>query len=418
MRYFEVLNEAPLADFGVHGDTYNAGSYSASDVKVFHNQKWLHKLNSHFSRTPYNFNVYLYNAPNGDFYPYKTTTGERDVVNSMKSIRSLYDGRVDGQQLHNLETMLSIKLPPANGFIGFMMFDNEGDEKVGLTPWILVHRLVHGLMASGGRDASSSLDYARIEMINQALNFARFINRNFRSTEVYKFKSAKHDKISKAREGEFAIELMTQFIVQGKITLNLQEPVYPIHGKKVYLKDWGHLDDELAWDDYTDSKIYDRLLKMYLAILPKIDIENSDRYYVETVRDKLKAKFIGNQPPAPRRNNSYNVYTIDDGELIASTGNPERYNDKTKYRVEMYYEATPANIKKAEDKIAAWEKKKDDIDKEFNDIFYAFNASFKSYHKHQQNYAKALSELEALNSAFDRYLKKCVGHYFVLSGRS
>ncbi len=195
----KAVTEAPLADFGVHGDTMNAGSYSASDVRAFNNEKWLHKVTSHFSRCPINFNVMLYNAPNNRFKWDNTT---RRILS--------FRGVADDDMLKKLNTELGVSLKRDPNAINFLMVDNEGDEKVGLTPWILVHRLVHGMLLAYDANIVAA------PMSNFVKKYRPYLSK------LLKFKSAQHEDV--VREGEYIVELITQYIVQGKITINDWRP--------------------------------------------------------------------------------------------------------------------------------------------------------------------------------------------------
>ncbi len=228
---FKVINEAPLADFGIHGDTENAGSYAASDVKVFHNQKWLEKVKTHFQKTPYDVNVYLYNAPNGEYFPYDDYDGNpRDQQYPENSIRRKFDGLLDNSQIAQLQRMLDIKIPQSSGAITFVMLDNEGDEKVGLTPWILVHRFVHGMLSADS--------YTSNRVMKSGLALKRRLSTYGRLSDIFKFKSAQHGKI--AREGEYAVEMFTQYVVQGSLTINMPSPPKdPFAGDIAFLRGSG-----------------------------------------------------------------------------------------------------------------------------------------------------------------------------------
>lgn len=230
MRYHEIF-EAPLADFDIYGDRTNAGSYTASDVRAYNSNKWFAKVISHFNKVPQKINIYLYNAPNGKF-----TVGDEEV----KSIREYANGRLNMVSKYRLEQILGIKIPRDTQSINFIMFDNEGDEKVGLTPWILAHRLVHALLfGTSVWDTRALRSLAKTEY-----------------RKLFKFKSAKNNAV--VRETEYIIELFTQYIVQGKITLNIPELPFPINGNTVY---------NASFDDTTtlpDDEVTQFLLKAYL----------------------------------------------------------------------------------------------------------------------------------------------------------
>jgi len=59
------LLEAPLADFGAIGDQDVPGSLRADDLRAIRNPKWREKVYRAFQNTPFDFNVYVFNAPEG-----------------------------------------------------------------------------------------------------------------------------------------------------------------------------------------------------------------------------------------------------------------------------------------------------------------------------------------------------------------
>src|SRR5580765_6403646 len=62
---WKQLVEAPLADFGAVGDPETPGSLRADDLRAIRNPKWREKVYRAFQKTPYDFNVYVYNGPEG-----------------------------------------------------------------------------------------------------------------------------------------------------------------------------------------------------------------------------------------------------------------------------------------------------------------------------------------------------------------
>ncbi len=279
MRYREIVDEAPLGDFDVYGDTQNAGSFNSSEVKAMHNQTWLKKLTSHLSRTPYKINVYFYNAPGGEFAD--------DYGNSIKSA---YDGRIKPEEIYYVEKILNVKIPQDKDAITFIMMDNEGDEKVGLTPWIVAHRLVHSLIIGRNTDEWKVLtDFVRIML------FSSLAPKDF-----LKFKSAKTESV--IREGEYSVELMTQYIVQGSITVNTPELDYPVrdgyfypwHGEPVKIK---------------KDSLLELALKTYEPTLDALPGSGRDRMVTKMVETEWLKKF-----PTKKRTFDFNfpqmLYTI------------------------------------------------------------------------------------------------------------
>lgn len=222
-RRRENVSEAPIADFQIYGDRENEGSFAASDVKAFNNPKWLTKVHSHFSRTPFDFNIYLVNLKDGVFYPYSKQDGSPDTETGSKNLQAFFKGRVTKRERDKLMDFLGADIPRSQTAINIIMTDNEGDEKVGLTPWILAHRVVHAMIQPfvGALQEPLDLDdrYAIQSLIREVQSFIAAVSEVTTPQKAYKFKSAQQDNI--IRDGELVVELITQYIVQGSVTLNI-----------------------------------------------------------------------------------------------------------------------------------------------------------------------------------------------------
>jgi hypothetical protein len=199
MRAREIF-EAPLGDFGTLGDQENAGSYTAGDLRAMKSPKWLKKVTANFAKCPQKINVYLYNAP-GNRYPHFT--------NSTAS--GFEEGRVKDEYIPQLEQTIGARIPPDPNGINFIMLDNEGDEKVGLTPWILVHRFAHAIL--NGPAARQFTDHAQavVSLYKPLL------------PKILTFRSARNNAV--VRDGEWVVEMVTQYIIKGRIEIADWQPV-------------------------------------------------------------------------------------------------------------------------------------------------------------------------------------------------
>lgn len=200
-----ALDEAPLADFDVRGDRDNEGSFAAPDVKAFNNERWLKKVENHFSRTPYDFHIYLFNAPKGEF---KITRSDGSVGTFTGTF---LNGRLTTQdQFETLEELVG-RVPVNRDGISIVMTDNEGSDKITLTPWILAHRVAHALLIDTHGFSPASRFYL---VTNDLVN--KISDDDIPYGDVLKFKSAANQE---TRVGELCVDLLTQYIVQGSITI-------------------------------------------------------------------------------------------------------------------------------------------------------------------------------------------------------
>lgn len=217
MRWNE-LTEAPLGDFALYGDRENEGSFEQGDVRAMNSEKWLTKVKSYFSRTPFTFNVYAYNAPEGKFYPFRTDAGDKDTEKSTRNFQQYFRSRINHRDRAHLEQVLDTEFPRSREAINIILTDNEGDERVGLTPWILAHRVAHAVLQDRiGRDAGE--DNWQIRQLVSALVSVLVNARQAGDpSKIFKFRSARTESI--AREGEYYVEMFTQYIVQGSLSVN------------------------------------------------------------------------------------------------------------------------------------------------------------------------------------------------------
>lgn len=224
MRWKEI-NEAPLADFGTYGDLDKEGSFRSGDLRAMKNPKWVEKVERYLKKSPQNINLYLVNG---------------DIKNRDYEERQKYGGV---QSLSYVERLIGKKVPDAIDSITVVLMNNEGDERVGLTPWIVAHRIAHALLAPGASQTEIQRYVTSfVQTCNEFLGtMSSFLNRTqfgggdnsgkdaFKRMsdmgikgqvqlvgKVCKFKSAEAGHIE--RPGELFVELFTQYLVQGKVT--------------------------------------------------------------------------------------------------------------------------------------------------------------------------------------------------------
>jgi hypothetical protein len=233
MRWKEI-SEAPIADFEVHGDTSQEGSFRMDDLKAMSNPKWLKKVEHYFSRVPQNINLYLVNV--ADFVG---AVGIR-----FNRYRNL--GRLDEwsgiRSLAEVQKIIGKVPPNAEQSITVVLVENEGDGRIPLTPWMVAHRMAHALLTpdrgdigiargafldkantfiSGAANRLSKIPHIRDELEALGHNpdvLAPIQKIQLIGMELAKFKSAQTGKIPEGREGELIVELLAQYLVQGKIT--------------------------------------------------------------------------------------------------------------------------------------------------------------------------------------------------------
>jgi hypothetical protein len=221
MRYKEI-SETPLADFKVIDDNDSIGtefkknspmyadkgegSFRQTDLKAMSNPKWIEKVHNFFKNCPYDFNIYLFNGS--------------EKYRDLRHIKGIVDGNF-------VEKTFGTIPPNSENSINIILTNNEGDERVPLSPWILCHRIVHAFF-DGLYVLPAITDFNRTftDFTNviapPAIRFTGVDNTAFVDAiaKLSNFNSAKNKKI--IRPGEYAVEIIVEYILTGKIKFNNQ----------------------------------------------------------------------------------------------------------------------------------------------------------------------------------------------------
>jgi hypothetical protein len=263
MRWLEIINEAPIADFGTEGNLDRYGSFRDSDLKAIRNPKWVEKVHSAFSKTPYDFNIYVHNR----------AYGMVEIDGKAYDLRNLehYAAGKVGNQPWSVVADFFQKPANAASAITCLLLENEGDEQFAFTPWILAHRCAHAAVINNIQPATDSMNPARdlqedffadyrsfIELMDMKFSFNDYPDyeprQNFTSQVsaiakiVGKTRAMRTGNL--ANPGEFVIEMLTQYLIQGKITFN--RPI---------MDNIGFRNRPLI--DAKDHKFYDLILDKY-----------------------------------------------------------------------------------------------------------------------------------------------------------
>lgn len=223
MRLRDLL-EAPISDItAMHMD--RDGSFRPEDQKKITSTEWRERVIRLFRNSPYDFKLFIVNGDENNkvLMKGKTWIDRLDVsVNNVKN----YVG------LHSLQWAESIVGHPLDGHgITVLMFNNEGSERVGLTPWIVAHRIAHMFLESNQRAENDQINRLS-DSLGQALSSLLYylesqepFNKTLRYgdadyADIFKalspFRTARTGNVRD--RGEYGVELMTQFLISGKVT--------------------------------------------------------------------------------------------------------------------------------------------------------------------------------------------------------
>ena len=261
--------ESPLADFSFHGDPNTPGSFRDEDLRALRNDKWLTKVKNIFLKTPYNFNIYLYNAPEGVV----KNIGKRAENVKVIDLANLYE--YSGvRNISIVENIIGKKIPDSENSINVLLVENEGSNRISLTPWIVAHRVVHAIFEAEPTEHFFDDDYGNfVRELSEIISNDFENNINISSINISslalsligKFRSAKLQLFNN-NIGEFVTDSVTQYIVQGSITYNrpqigdknrkIDDPLLPL-ARKCYK-------DAIVngrWHDYAINQFVTMVLK-------------------------------------------------------------------------------------------------------------------------------------------------------------
>lgn len=230
MKISDLIYEAPISDIVTHGDMDKAGTFRDDDLKKFRDPKWHVKVRNLFSRNPYDIKLYLINGFDKDHVRVNYFNGEED---------SLYVGLNDLTYggLHDEEFARFVLPDLPNEWqqsINVILFQNEGAGRVGMTPWMVAHRMVHAIMITDThRDISKLIKpatekfvilmndmlyevrsiYSILPTIDKHMSLPLFVHEM--AKDIAMFRSGRTDNLSNA--SEFFVELFAQYITSGKV---------------------------------------------------------------------------------------------------------------------------------------------------------------------------------------------------------
>ncbi|MAZ56845.1 hypothetical protein CL653_03570 [bacterium] len=240
------LIEAPIADLTIYGADEPDGSFSNSDSKALRNPKWVKKVRNLYRNFPFNLNLIIFNAPN-DVIPYfgKQTQFSGNETRPRKTVQNSDERPWCG--LFPLDTpkpqpkwfikTADAELTDAENSINVILVQNEGVQKVPLTPWIVGHRICHAILDRNDYSITKHhpsdvfmktyiqnlsklykrlLEIVRgrpVDTYNLALKVVNL------ASEIHTFRSARTRNLANA--GELFVECMTQYMINGKLIVNV-----------------------------------------------------------------------------------------------------------------------------------------------------------------------------------------------------
>ena len=225
MRWKEVVQEMPLNNLHMVGDMKQPGSFDHNDRKAFQNTKWQNKVDRMFAKCPWHFNIVLYNGTQLEVVSWDSKNSVT-IDLSHEDMTVINTGQIGKKTFDNIEA----KVPNSQDCINVLMTNNRGGEVMAMTPWILVHRICHALIEnSSDRKIKQVTDVGTLYAVANNLSNHPAFELNGKEIiglqpdlqavipKIATVKSLKAGNWSSAFE--IIVEFMTQFIVQGQVTL-------------------------------------------------------------------------------------------------------------------------------------------------------------------------------------------------------
>ena len=202
------LQEMPITSFNKVGDwqVSNQYGYNRQDVNYLNNPQNIQKIHNAWSKSKHNFEIYFVRTP---------------VAQNHIEL-----GEVDADELYEI---LGIPIVPLIDRIYVIFTNNTGSEKVTISPWIMAHRLSHGITVPEGKPSKHKLlshsMFNRMQTLIskcvKAYDFPKLSQDQTRLLIVYTIGTTKTcRKRTMRRPGELFHELTAQYLITGKIKLN------------------------------------------------------------------------------------------------------------------------------------------------------------------------------------------------------
>ncbi len=255
-KFFRLLQEAPISSFekiGNWNDPKSMNKWDRPSVNILNSEKGLQKIKDSWNKTTVNF----------DMYALKGTKFSK--FNEIGLINWAFVRDTLG---------LNIVFDEEN--VTVIYTSNIASEKIPFTGWIAAHRLAHALRKTpdGYSDSYQQIQMAVDSMLKETaetiynVHFKNVHNGQFsdwegkRKLDKLKLKLAfalgtmKSARMNKIRDPqEFVNEIIAQYIITGKVTLNKELPKQLVTGH-MFKNKFGPKHAEMSEEDLLDFSYF------------------------------------------------------------------------------------------------------------------------------------------------------------------
>lgn len=226
-----AVTEAPVTDMGFYGDMETTGTFRDDDLKKIRNPEWQNRVTKILEKSPVDIGLYFLNGPEAGKLRFDSPHFKSSV--DIQSPRTYVGLKAPGWvniALGGLPTGYENR-------VNVILASNEGGDRVGLTPWIVAHRIGHCFLESNDRAENRVFQRQGVALYNIIENFLRRLDNLFdkhklvsttantdeqRSKNVIKlvspFRTARTGTIRNT--GEYVVELFAQYLTSGSVTFN------------------------------------------------------------------------------------------------------------------------------------------------------------------------------------------------------
>lgn len=214
MRYHE-LTEAPIADFGIvnpEGDKY-VNNFDKSDKGILNNDKGVKKIVDAFSKTPFDFNIYVIMKPSLGIWGDENTSFEeaKELIKDYVGVDVVTQNRITCVYLTNTSRF----------------------HRMPMNAWTIAHRMIHMLQVYPNKTKSLSFErtcwYEFVKLANESTNIGskligdhiNMVSNEYQMltfvTSMMTMKSARNNTMASSLD--IGGELLAQYLLTGRIRL-------------------------------------------------------------------------------------------------------------------------------------------------------------------------------------------------------
>jgi hypothetical protein len=208
-EYLDFIKEAPIEDISHIGNPNTATNFTKPEIKMLQTKKYENRLRNAFKNTPFVFDIVF------DYHKDFDASFDDDNYNTGAFIP---DNKIIDVYRQDRYSDL-IKGKP--GVITFISQGNlSPSNRIPMTPWILAHKIAHAI--------DDNTKYKNFIVSNKLSNILMNYNRDHNTMShehnvfdsIFSFKSWKNNRDQLFRLKEIDTELVTLYLIKGKIEPN------------------------------------------------------------------------------------------------------------------------------------------------------------------------------------------------------